>query len=180
MGQSRRGAATGLATSLGAGAVVIFALILTSGLVERATLVVIAIGLAAALWICAGLLFSTIWEERAAGSTGTRALGQLALLRSDPQLRRFIWARGLLTSTAFAPTYIVLLGAQAGQGTFDRLGALVLASSVASFLSSWIWGRIEHCFDRISPYVVPGAPGGKSLCRVDRIECQCAHADKFA
>lgn len=151
VGRSRRGAATGLATSLGAGAVVIFALILTSGLVERATLVVIAIALAAVLWVCAGLLFSTIWEERAAGSTGIHAIGQLGLLRSDPQLRRFIWARGLLTSTALAPPYIVLLGAQAGQGTFDRLGTLVLASSIASFLSSWVWGRMA---DRSSRYVL--------------------------
>lgn len=142
VGQARRGAATGLASSLGAGAVVIFALVLMTGIVDRATLVVVAIALAALLWLAAGLLFSSLWEEPASGVAGAAALGQLKLLRADPQLRRFIWARGLLTSTALAPPYIVLLGAQAGQGTFDRLGALVLASSVASLLSSWVWGRM--------------------------------------
>lgn len=142
VGQSRRGAATGTATSLGAGAVVIFALVLMSGLVDRATLVVVAIALAALLWLGAGLLFSTLWEEAAPGAAETPAFGQLSILRRDPQLRRFIWARGLLTSTALAPPYIVLLGAQAGQGSFDRLGALVLASSIASLLSSWVWGRM--------------------------------------
>lgn len=142
VGQSRRGAATGLASSLGAGAVVIFALVLMTGIVDRATLVVVALALAAVLWLAAGLIFSSLWEERAAGMAGAAALGQLKLLRADPQLRRFIWARGLLTSTALAPPYIVLLGAQAGHGTFDRLGALVLASSVASLLSSWVWGRM--------------------------------------
>lgn len=142
VGQSRRGAATGVATSLGAGAVVIFALALMSGLVDRATLVLLAITLAALLWLGAGILFSTLWEEAAPGAGGTPALGQLNILRRDPQLRRFIWARGLLTSTALAPPYIVLLGTQAGQSGFDRLGALVLASSIASLLSSWIWGRM--------------------------------------
>ncbi|WP_289042308.1 MFS transporter [uncultured Aliiroseovarius sp.] len=142
VGQSRRGAATGTATSLGAGAVVIFALVLMSGLVDRATLVLVAISLAALLWLGAGILFSTLWEEAAPGAAETSTLRQLHILRRDPQLRRFIWARGLLTSTALAPPYIVLLGAQSGQGSFDRLGALVLASSIASLLSSWIWGRM--------------------------------------
>ncbi len=142
VGKSRRGSATGLASSLGAGAVVIFALVLMTGVLDRATLVLVAIALAAMLWIGAGILFSSLWEEPARGKVGSAALGQLGILRSDPQLRRFIWARGLLTSTALAPPYIVLVGAQAGQGTFDRLGALVLASSIASLLSSWVWGRM--------------------------------------
>jgi len=94
------------------------------------------------LWLGAGFVFSTLWEEAAPGEKPAATLGQLNILRTDAQLRRFIWARGLLTSTALAPPYIVLLGAQAGQGTFDRLGALVLASSIASFISSWVWGRL--------------------------------------
>jgi predicted MFS family arabinose efflux permease len=113
-----------------------------TGLLDRATLVLGAISLAALLFSGAGLVFSTLREEPAPGQAGSAALGQLKLLRADPQLRRFIWARGLLTATALAPPYIVLLGAQAGQGTFDRLGALVLASSIASLLSSWVWGRM--------------------------------------
>ncbi|WP_324752478.1 MFS transporter [Roseovarius sp. Pro17] len=149
VGQSRRGAATGLASSLGAGAVVIFALVLMMGLVDRATLVLAAIALAAILWLAAGALFSTLWEEPAPGQAGTASLGQLKLLRTDPQLRRFIWARGLLTATALAPPYLVLLGTQAGHGAFDRLGAMVLASSVASFLSSWIWGRMADRSSRM-------------------------------
>jgi predicted MFS family arabinose efflux permease len=142
VGQSRRGAATGVATSLGAGAVVVFALVLMTEPVARSALVIAAIGLAALLWLSAALFFSTLWEEPAPGDAGTPALRQLGILREDAQLRRFILARGLLTATALAPPYIVLLGAEAGQGSFDRLGALVLASSIASVLSSWIWGRL--------------------------------------
>lgn len=142
VGRARRGSATGLASSLGAGAVVIFALVLMMGLVDRATLVLAAIALAAILWIVASLLFSTLFEEPAPGKIGAATLGQLKLLHADPQLRRFIWVRGLLTATALAPPYLVLLGTQAGHGAFDRLGALVMASSIASFFSSWIWGRM--------------------------------------
>ncbi len=142
VGQSRRGAATGTATSLGAGAVVIFALVLMTTDIDHASLVIVAIALAALLWLGAGFVFSTLREEPAPGVRRTATLKQLNVLRSDPQLRRFIWARGLLTSTALAPPYIVLLGAQAGDATFDRLGALVLASSIASFISSWVWGRM--------------------------------------
>lgn len=162
VGRSRRGAATGLASSLGAGAVVIFALTLMSGIVERASLVMLAIALAALMWLAAGLIFSTLREEPAPGRQGKAALGQLKLLRDDPQLRRFIAARGLLTATALAPPYIVLLGAEAGHGTFDRLGALVLASSVASFFSSWVWGRLA---DRSSRKVLmfSGLSGAAAL-----------------
>lgn len=162
VGQSRRGAATGVATSLGAGAVVIFALVLMSGLVDRVTLVVVAVALAALLWLGAGLMFLTLWEEAAPGAAGTPTFGQLGILRRDPQLRRFIWARGLLTSTALAPPYIVLLGAQAGQGSFDRLGALVLASSIASLLSSWIWGRMADRSSR-SVLMVSAMAGAMAL-----------------
>ncbi|MCX7560566.1 MFS transporter [Sulfitobacter sp. F26204] len=162
VGQSRRGAATGTATSLGAGAVVLFALLLMSGLVERAVLVVVAIGLAALLWLAAGLVFSTLWEEPVPGEKRSATFAQLKILFHDPQLRRFIWARGLLTSTALAPPYIVLLGAQAGQGTFDRLGALVLASSIASFLSSWVWGRLADSSSR-RVLMFSGMLGGLAL-----------------
>ncbi|WP_113913345.1 MFS transporter [Roseovarius dicentrarchi] len=162
VGQSRRGAATGTATSLGAGAVVIFALVLISGAVDRAALVVIAIALAALLWLGASLVFSTIWEERAPGDTGMPALRQLAILRKDAQLRRFIWVRGLLTATALAPPYIVLLGADAGQGAFDRLGALVLASSIASALSSWVWGRLADRSSR-AVLMLSGVAGAAAL-----------------
>ena len=55
VGQSRRGAATGTATSLGAGAVVLFALLLVSGWVDCAALVIGAVALAGLLWIGADL-----------------------------------------------------------------------------------------------------------------------------
>ena len=163
VGKGRRGSAKGLASSVGAGAVVLFALLLMSGWISRVGLVIGAVSLAAILWGCAALLFSTLHEDPAPGEAGQGAtLGQLSLLREDPQLTRFILARGLLTATALAPPYLVLLGAQAGQGTFDRLGALVLASSVAAFLSSYIWGRIADRSSR-KVLILSGLVGGVAL-----------------
>lgn len=54
------------------------------------------------------------------------------------------------------------LGAQAGQGSFDRLGALVLASSIASFLNSWVWGRLAVRSSR-SVLMFSGLAGAAAL-----------------
>ena len=117
-----------------------------SGIGDRYTLVITAIGIAAGLWLAAGALFATLVEERdeareIEGTIGS-ALAQMSLLKRDPQLRLFVWARGLLVGTALAPPFLVILASESGQAAFERLGALVLASSVAAFLSSYVWGRL--------------------------------------
>ncbi|KAF0676992.1 MFS transporter [Profundibacterium mesophilum] len=143
VGRARRGTATGFASSLASVGVILFALALMSGLAERRTLVIAAITLAALAWLGAGAIFSMLREPPTPRSPGKPALGQLALLGEDPQLARFIATRGLLTGTALAPPYLVVLASDAGGGAFTRLGALVLASSAASFVSSYIWGRLS-------------------------------------
>lgn len=140
VGASRRGSATGFAASAASIGVITFALFLVIGGGQRLGLVIAALGLAAVLWVVAGAIFSTLQEEADPGEAHGTPWAQLGLLRDDPQLRLFIWVRGLLTATALAPPYLILLGANGG--TFDRLGALLLASSAASFLSSYVWGRL--------------------------------------
>ena len=62
------------------------------------------------------------------------------ILSEDANLRHFILVRGLLVSTALAPPWLVVL---AGEGAIlQQLGALVLASAAASFVSSFVWGRL--------------------------------------
>ncbi|TYB91046.1 MFS transporter [Oceaniovalibus sp. ACAM 378] len=143
VGRSRRGAATGFASSAASVGVILFALALMTGAVDRMVLVLAAMTLAAALWLAAAALFSTLNEEADPGETTDTPWSQFRLLREEPQLVRFIATRGLLTGSALAPPYLVLLGQEAGQGGFDRLGALVLASALASLLSSWGWGRLS-------------------------------------
>lgn len=145
--KSRRGTATGTATSASAFFVIIFGAVLASGFLERMDVVVAALFLAGALWAFAAILFSTLQEESGATEGGRNplkaALQNFTLLRDDAQLRRFIATRGLLISTALAPPFMVALGSkQAADDMFGGLGLLVLASSGAALLSSYVWGRL--------------------------------------
>ncbi|WP_102107670.1 MFS transporter [Oceaniglobus roseus] len=140
VGKSRRGTATGFASSAAAVGVIVFALLLMFFGDNRMTLVIGALSLAAAFWVAAAVLFSTLKEKSERGDAEARSIAaQMTLLKEDPQLVRFIVVRGLLVSTALAPPYLILLGAEG----FDRLGALVLASALASLVSSYVWGRLS-------------------------------------
>ncbi|MFZ7090189.1 MFS transporter [Primorskyibacter sp. 2E233] len=134
----RRGAVTGTASAVASLAVVGFALLLMSGLLREQAPVIVAIGLAAVLWLAGSLLFSTLEEEPSERAAASKL--DLSPLREDRDFRLFIAVRGLLTVTALAPPYFVMLGG--GQGALQGLGALLLASSGASFASSYIWGRL--------------------------------------
>lgn len=158
--KSRRGAVTGLAGSASSVGVFLFALLLMSGLAQSQGVVIAAIALAALLWGCAATLFASITEE--ASETESTSDADFSILKDHPMLRRFILVRGLLVSTALAPPYLVVLGGSAGEDTLGQLGALVLASSVASFVSSYIWGRLA---DRSSRTVLSlcGTIGGLAM-----------------
>ncbi len=150
--RSKRGTATGLATSLSAVGVILFALALMLGLAPRPALVAGALFLAGGLWLLAAGLFSGLAEAPGATEGGGAPLAvareNLALLRDDADLRRFILTRGLLISTALAPPYMVSLASGAGGAALEQLGALVLASSLASLASSYVWGRLADVSSR--------------------------------
>ena len=155
---SRRGTATGFASSASAVGVIAFALVLLSGWGDRYTLVIAAIALAACLWIGATAVFASM-KEFPSDVEGTGTTAQFALLRDDPQLARFIVVRSLLVGTALAPPYLVALQPQ---NAFGQLGGLVLASALASLLTSYVWGRLS---DRSSRKVLllAGLAGGAVL-----------------
>ncbi|MGR3474426.1 MAG: MFS transporter, partial [Sulfitobacter sp.] len=97
VGKTRRGSVTGLAGSVSSVGVVIFAGLLMSGLFQSRGVVVVAIALAAGLWVAAALLFSTIKETP---SETEKADGvDFKLLRGNRDLWLFILVRGLLVST---------------------------------------------------------------------------------
>ena len=148
--KARRGTVTGLAGSVAAGGVLVFAALLLSGMVARFDLVLWAIGLAGLFWIAAAFIFATICEEDAPGEeVAGIGLRQVSLLWRDGDLGRFVLARILLLPTALAPPYLVLLANRAGDERFGVLGALVLASSLAGFASSWVWGRLSDRSSRL-------------------------------
>jgi hypothetical protein len=139
VGKTRRGAVTSVAGSVASVAVIIFAGLLMSGILRDVMPVVVAITLAAALWGAAAILFSFL-EERASEDTEDTSI-DFTPLKEDRQFRLFIAVRGLLTVTALAPPYFVLLGG--GQSALQGLGALLLASAAAAFAGSYVWGRLS-------------------------------------
>ncbi|MFQ6550423.1 MFS transporter [Aestuariibius sp. 2305UL40-4] len=146
VGKTRRGTVTGAASSVSAAAVLVFAGVLIAGWGDRYAIVIGAVALAAGFWLLAGAIFATLTEiasdTEPPKNTLGEALGQLSLLRDRPQLVRFITARSLLVGTALAPPYLVVLAQEAGESGLSNLGVLVLASSGASLLSSFVWGRM--------------------------------------
>ncbi len=137
--KTRRGAVTGVAGSVASIAVIVFAGLLMSGLLRDVMPVVVAITLAASLWGAAAILFSLL-EEDASDKTEDTSV-DFTPLKEDRQFRLFIAVRGLLTVTALAPPYFVLLGG--GQSALQGLGALLLASAAAAFAGSYVWGRLS-------------------------------------
>ncbi|MEM6650655.1 MAG: MFS transporter, partial [Pseudomonadota bacterium] len=155
--KSRRGTATGTASSVAAGIVLLFGALLAIPVLPRLGLVTGGLFIAGLLWITGALLFTRL-EERAGATEGggnafREALGQFSLLKEDLQLRYFILTRGLLISTALAPPFMVALGVTAGQDNvgdaFGGLGLLVIASATAALLSSYVWGRLADRSSRM-------------------------------
>ncbi|WP_226622547.1 MFS transporter [Alloyangia pacifica] len=137
--KTRRGSITGTAGSVASAGVLVFALLLLSGYLQDVPPIAAAIGLAAALWLGAAALFSTLEEQDSETEADADPI-DLSPLRKDPQFRRFIACRGALTVTSLAPPYLVLL--EDSGGALQKLGAMVLASALAGFVSSWVWGRL--------------------------------------
>ncbi|TRD10061.1 MFS transporter [Erythrobacter insulae] len=164
--KSRRGTATGLAGSIAAALVIVFAVMLVTDFVERQSIVLAGLVIAGICWIAGGLLFTSLQEHEGATDGGQSAFvvarQNLSLLSQDRQLRLFIFARGCLTATALAPPFMIAAASGAGQSAFEGLGFLVLASSGAALVSSAIWGRLA---DRSSRRVllISALAGGAAL-----------------
>lgn len=142
VGKSRRGTVSGGAASVASVAVIVFAGLLLSGLIDRLNLVIGAITLAALGWFLAAVTMASLKEFPDEGQAKTAMPKPWATMKQNPQLARFILVRSLLVGTALAPPYLVML-ASSGQQETAELGGLVLASAIASFISSYVWGRLS-------------------------------------
>ncbi|MGG7565465.1 MFS transporter [Rhodovulum sp. DZ06] len=157
-----RGRITGLAASLAAAAALGYGAAAATGILPLTTgAVALVVGAAAALWLLAGAVFARLPEPAAedeGGEEAAQGLGAfLAPLARSSQLRRFILARGLLTGTALAPPFVMMLSASGDEGaTLGHLGPLVVAAALASIVSGWLWGRLA---DRSSRRTMMWAAG---------------------
>ncbi|UCF76580.1 MAG: MFS transporter [Betaproteobacteria bacterium] len=113
--------------------------------------IVVAAGIC---WFLAAATFWTIKEHPGAteGGRGIRDLvrDQVMLLIRDSELQRFLAARTLMISTALVgPVYVSL--AQRGTGqSLDSLGWLLIASGLASVVSSSFWGAFSDKSSRLT------------------------------
>lgn len=114
---------------------------------ERTVQVVAAILLIAALlWLLAAALFSRMAEQPGATAGGSNAMAealeQFRLLRDEPEFRRFVLVRTALLGSALMAPYLVALIQDQQTAGLRTLGSLLLAASLASFLSGSIWGSL--------------------------------------
>ena len=144
--KGRRGAVTGFAAAVASVAAFGFGLSMALGLFDVAVPVLAgAVALAGVAFLLAGGLFLRL-REPAHGDHSPQADGIAALirpLREDRQLQVFVAARAALTVTALAPPFIVMLSSAGGEGALDQLGPMVMASTAAAVLSSYVWGRFS-------------------------------------
>jgi len=143
----RRGAITGLAASVASLSVFGVGVVMATGLFDVAVAPLAAIiALAGAAFLLASLIFMTLREPHA-DAEDTNDDGSLAALvqpiLTDAQLRLFVASRAALAVTALAPPFIVMLSAASARSALDALGPLVMASTAASVLASYLWGRLS-------------------------------------
>jgi hypothetical protein len=143
----RRGAVTGLAASVAAVSVFGVGLLMAAGLFEVAVAPLAAIiALAGAAFLLASVIFMTLREPAKTPDTEDDDGSLAALVEpivTDGQLRLFVASRAALAVTALAPPFIVMLSAASGRSALDQLGPLVMASTAASVLASYVWGRLS-------------------------------------
>ncbi|MBN2326860.1 MAG: MFS transporter [Candidatus Omnitrophica bacterium] len=157
--KTRRGRLNGFSAAVSGVLTLAVGLLLVSWIGESASPALFAFLLfaAAALWLASAWIFSNILEQPGATQGGKNAvdeaLKRLDILRTDRPFRRFVLVRALLLSSALAGPYYIMLAGQSGAGG-KLLGFFVLASGLASALSSAFWGRFS---DRSSRSVLIAA-----------------------
>ena len=143
--KGQRGKISGAAGTVAAIAVFTFAILLgTKILPLTPSAIAAAIAFAGALWLIGALVFAALDEpEDDSGSGTNRSIRELFLpLREDSELQTYIATRALLISTALAPPFLVMMGNLDGGG-LGNLGVLMIASSIAAIVSSYLWGALS-------------------------------------
>ena len=102
---------------------------------------------AAALWLIAAALFAQIREADGATEGGRTPLSEIrqawTYFRSDANLRRFIFTRGLLMAIPLAQPFFIVLGRTEIGDQVASLGVVVVAAGIANVVSSPFWGRFS-------------------------------------
>jgi hypothetical protein len=163
--KTRRGRLTGFTAALAGTLALAAGLAIVPLVREEASPALFAalIGTAAGLWLLSAWVYSLVVEVPGATEGGVsaffEALKRVNILRTDPVFRRFVVVRALLISTALAGPYYVVLARDSGGGG-ELLGMFVLASGLASALSSAFWGRYSDRSSRSVLIMAAAAASG--------------------
>ena len=101
---------------------------------------------AASLWFVAAAVFTFVWEIVPDDTNTEKALTQdlgsrLRLVLNDSLFARFVLCRCLLLGSALASPLLVVLGQHSGGSLISLIG-FVIASGLASGVSSFFWGKL--------------------------------------
>ncbi|TVQ48967.1 MAG: MFS transporter [Gammaproteobacteria bacterium] len=158
--KTRRGSVSGYASSAAGVVSLLVGGWLHFGGTESQSLAVFAwllIG-AGVLWLFAAVVYAQVLEPEGATEGGASALAEawrsLRLLREDARLRHFLYVRTLLLSTALTAPFYVVLTRELTDSSIGALGLMIIATGLASLLSSAVWGRLA---DRSSRWVLVAA-----------------------
>ena len=142
--KTRRGGVSGYADAVSGAAAALLALWFILGGERSVGALVVMLFAAAAMWVAAAVLYAQLSETAGATEGGGDALAearrQIGLLKSDRPFRRFVFARTALLGSALAAPYYVALARNNGGGAASTFGTLLLAASVATFLTGPFWG----------------------------------------
>ncbi len=162
IGRQRRGAVSGFAASAASAVAFAVGAAMAVGVFTGAARSIAFIVAAAGLAFLAGAATFLALREPEAEAAGDgrdswRAL--VAPIRDDPQLRLFVASRIALAATALATPFIVMISTAEKRSALDQLGPLVMASTAASVLASYVWGRLSDASSR-KTLVAAGLIGG--------------------
>lgn len=145
--KSRRGVLMGY--SAGAGGVFVLLTGVVLGLIDLSesslSVLLVLLGISIVMWLLALLSFALITEQPGATDGGGNAIevafAGLKNLLIDARFRDFVIVRILLLSVALAPPFYVLLAQQWLDNDIRILGYFIIASGIASSISSPFWGK---------------------------------------
>lgn len=113
---------------------------------------VLGIVAATLVWLLAALIYSFVKEPLSeVGDKGKKLGGvfkELSLLKTDSVFREFVIARSLFLCAALSAPYYVLIAQQGSENNVSVLGLFILASGLASLLSSPFWGLFSDYSSR--------------------------------
>lgn len=152
--KTRRGRVSGYSESIAGILTMILAAYLLVSDQPSLSVVIAMLLIAAACWLWSAFLFARIIEQADNNSLAVESLaamaGQFSVLRSNGEFRKFVLVRSALLGSALSAPYMVALAQSSGDGSLSVLGSLLLAASLASFLSGSTWGKLAdsssaHC-----------------------------------